>query len=137
MALKSLDTAALLEFFKDGPAAGQVEELLVRAEKAKQRVLISALSWGDVYLYARKQSAATAERLIKELEVLPIEVVTDDEHLELAQAAAEFQAEGKVHSISDAYAAAVAKVRRAELWTINKALVALKGDIKVHYLSEQ
>lgn len=137
MALIALDTATLLEFFKDGPLAGQVEELLVRAEKAKQRILISALTWGDIYLYARKQSAATAERLIKELEVLPIEVVADDERLEFAQAAAEFQAEGKIHSISDAYAAAVAKVRRAELWTNSKAMAALKGDIKVHYLSEQ
>lgn len=137
MALKTLDTATLLEFFKDGPIAGQIEELLVRAEKTKQPILISALSWGDLYLYARRQSTATAERLIKELEVLPIKVVADDEHLEIAQAAAEFQAEGKIHSISDAYAAAVTKVRRAELWTNNKAMAALKGDIKVHYLSEQ
>ena len=136
MAQKALDTAALLEFFKDGAAAGQIEELLVHAEKATQRVLISALSWGDLYLYAFKQSPATAEKLVKELEMLPIEVVTDDEHLELARAAAQFQAEGKTQSISDAYAAAVAKVRRAELWTNSKALAALKGDIKVHYLSE-
>lgn len=137
MALKSLDTSTLLEFFKDGPVAGQIEELLVRAEKAKQRVLISALSWGDLYLYARKQSVATADRLIKEMELLPIEVVVDDERLALARTAAEFQADGKAQSISDAYAAAVAKVRRTELWTNNKAMAAFKADIKIHFLSEQ
>lgn len=136
MAHKAIDTAALLDFFKDGPMAGQVEELLVRAEKAKQRVLISALSWGEVYLYARKQSVATAERLVREIEGLPIEIVTDDDDLELAKAAAEFQAEGKVHSLSDAYTAAVAKVRRAELWTNRKAMADLKDDIKVHFLAE-
>lgn len=137
MAHKAIDTGALLDFFKDGPAAGQVEELLVRAEKAKRRILISALSWGDVYLFARRQSVAAAERLIKELEALPIEVVANDERLEIAQAAAEFQAEGKVLSVSDAYAAAVARVYRAELWTTSGAIAALKGEIKVRYLSEQ
>lgn len=137
MAHKAIDTAALLDFFKDGPVAGQVEDLLVRAEKAKHRVLISALSWGDVYLFARKQSVAAAERLIKELEALPIEVIANDERLELAQAAAEFQAEGKVLSVSDAYAAAVAKVYRAELWTASGIIAALKGEIRVRYLSEQ
>lgn len=137
MALKSLDTPTLLEFFMDGPAAVQVEELLVRAEKTKQRILISSLSWGDLYLYALKKSVATAERLVRELEVLPIEVVADDERLALARAAAQFQADGKVQSISDAYAAAVAKVRRTELWTTNRAMAALKDDVKVHYIAAQ
>jgi predicted nucleic acid-binding protein len=131
---KVLDTAALLDFFKDGSCAGQVEELLVHAEKIKQPVLISSLTWGDLYQHALKQSAVMADRLIKEIEVLPIEVVLDDEHLDLARLAAAYQADGKLHSVSEAYSAALAKVRRAELWTASKNLSALKGEIKVHSL---
>lgn len=137
MAHKVLDTAALLDFFRDGPSAGQVEELLVHAEKIKQSVLISSLTWGDLYQHGLKQSSVMADRLIKEIEVLPIEVVLEDPHLELARLAAEFQADGKLHSISEAYSAALAKSRKAELWTASKSLAALKGEIKIRFLAEQ
>jgi predicted nucleic acid-binding protein len=134
---KVLDTSALLDFFRDGPSAGQVEELLVHAEAVKQPVLISALTWGELYQHGLKQSQIMADRLMKEISVLPIEIVLEDQHLELARLAATFQADGKLHSVSEAYAAALAKMRRAELCTLNKSFAALKGEIKVRLLSDQ
>lgn len=134
---KVLDTSALLDFFKDGPSAGYVEELLVHAEKLKQPVLISSLTWGDLYQHGLRQSQMMADRLTKEISVLPIEVVLDDQHLQLARLAAALQADGKVNSVSDAYAAALAKMRRAELFTVSKTLAGLKGEIKVRFLLEE
>lgn len=49
MAVKVLDSWALIAFFKNQPAAEQVELLLTKAESGTHKLLLSAVNWGEIY----------------------------------------------------------------------------------------
>jgi uncharacterized protein with PIN domain len=49
MAIKVLDSWALIAFFEDEPAAEDVEKLLQQAADEKHKLLMSIVNWGEVY----------------------------------------------------------------------------------------
>ena len=49
MAVKVLDSWAIMAFFEDAPAAEAVERLLQQAVEGKHRLLLSAVNWGEIY----------------------------------------------------------------------------------------
>src|ERR1019366_4968375 len=118
MAVKVLDSWALIAFFEDEPAAEQVEKLLVRAESGTHKLLLSVVNWGEIYYNTmREVSQEAAEQKAKEMAGLPIEIVgVDGENLDLVRQAAVYKATRKL-SYADAFAAALAKIRHAELVT--------------------
>ena len=62
-----------------------------------------------------------------------IEIVPVDSDLVLVRQAAQFKARHKM-SYADAFAAALAKTRKAELITGDREFKSLERDIKVHWL---
>ena len=134
MAIKVLDSWALLAFFEDEPAAEAVERILLDGEAGKTKLLLSVVNWGEVYYsIMRRVSQDAAEAKALEIAGLPIEVVPVDADLVLVRQAAQFKALHKM-SYADAFAAALAKTRKAELITGDREFKPLERDIKVHWL---
>src|SRR6266487_2695720 len=117
MAAKVLDSWALIAFFEDEPAAEEVEKLLHQATDEKHKLLLSVVNWGEVYYNTmRKVSQEAAEQKAKEMAIMPIELVPIESDLHLVRQAAIYKANGKL-AYADAFAAALAKLRNAELIT--------------------
>lgn len=135
MATKVLDSWALIAFFEDEPAAEEVEKLLVRAEAGTHKVLLCVVNWGEIYYNTmRKVSQEAAEQKAREIAGLAIEIVgADGKNMELARQAAIYKAMKKL-SYADAFAAALAKIRNAELVTGDQEFQCLDGEIKIGWL---
>src|SRR5579863_3947511 len=115
MAVKVLDSWALIAFFEDEPAAEQVENLLVKADAGMHKLLLSVINWGEVYYNTmREVSQRAAEQTAKEIDCLTIEIVgVDDKNLDLVRQAAVYKATRKI-SYADAFAASLAKIKNAD-----------------------
>jgi predicted nucleic acid-binding protein len=135
MATKVLDSWALLAFFEDEPAAEEVEKLLGEAERGKHKLLLSVVNWGEIYYNTmRRVSQEAAEQKAKELAIMPIELVPVQTDLYLVRQAAIYKAGGKL-AYAEAFAAALAKVRNAQLVTGDHDFKAVEGEIKIDWLS--
>lgn len=135
MATKVLDSWALIAFFEDEAAAEEVEKLLVRAGAGTHKLLLCVVNWGEIYYNTmRKVSREAAEQKAKEIAGLTIEVVgVDGEEMELVRQAAIYKATRRL-SYADAFAAALAKIRNAELVTGDPEFKDLEGEIKISWL---
>jgi ribonuclease VapC len=132
MAAKVLDSWALLAFFKGEPAGEAVEEWLHKAAADRARIFLSVVNWGEAYYGMwRAGGQAAAEGVAADLSHLPVELVDAD--LALARQAAIFKATRNM-SYADAFAAALAKEKKAELLTGNHEFKPLEKEIKIHWL---
>jgi predicted nucleic acid-binding protein len=136
MATRVLDSWALLAFFEDEPAADAVEEILHRASLGKDRLYLSVMNWAEVYYSTmREVSLEAAESRAAEIRNLPIDIVGAGDDLKLARLAAQFKAGHKL-SLADAFAAALAKEKKAELVTGDPEFKTLEQIIKIIWLSQ-
>ena len=135
MPVKVLDSWALIAFFEDEPAAAQVEKLLLQAEAGTHKLLLSAINWGEIYYNTmREVSQEAADRLAINLAGLTIEIVgVEGQNLQLVRQAAIFRASRKL-SYADAFAAALAKLRNAELVTGDREFKLVEDEIKIAWL---
>ena len=134
MAIKVLDSWALLAFFEDEPAAEEVEKLLQQAAEERHRLLLSVVNWGEIYyITMREVSQAAAEQTVQEIAALPIDLIGVSDDLMLTKQAAIFKATHKM-SYADCFAAALAKQKNAELLTGDPEFKALEKDIKIVWL---
>ncbi len=135
MATKVLDSWALIAFFEDEPAAERVERLLVKAEAGTHNLLLCVVSWGEIYYNTmRTVSQQAAEQKAKEIAGLSIELVgVEANNLELVRQAAIYKATRRL-SYADAFAAALAKIRNAELVTGDHEFRQIEDEIKIDWL---
>jgi uncharacterized protein len=135
MAVKVLDSWALIAFFEDEPAAEQVEQHLVKAEAGNHKLLLSVVNWGEIYYNTmREVSPEAAEQTAREMAGLTIEIVgVEDKNLELVRQAAIYKATRKL-SYADAFAAALTKIRNAELVTGAREFKGVEDEIKIGWL---
>ena len=132
MAAKVLDSWALLAFFKGEDAADDVETLVHKATAEKARLLLCVVNWGEVYYGMwRAGGQAAADDVAADLSRMPIELVEADLHL--AKQAATYKATHKM-SYADAFAAALAKIKNAELVTGDSEFKPLEKEIKINWL---
>ena len=132
MAAKVLDSWALMAYFKGEPAGLAVEELIHKASAEKLRLLLSVVNWGEVYYGMwRAGGQAAADDVAADLSRMPIELVEADLHL--AKQAATYKATNKM-SYAGAFAAALAKIKNAELVTGDLEFKALEKEIKINWL---
>lgn len=132
MAAKVLDSWALLAFFKDEPEGLAVEELIHKASADKVRLYLSVVNWGEVfYGMWRAGGKDAAQSAAEDLSRLPIELVDADLHL--TRQAAIYKATNKM-SYADAFAAALAKEKKAELITGDLEFKPLEKEIKINWL---
>jgi predicted nucleic acid-binding protein len=135
MTTKVLDSWALIAFFEDEPAAERVEKLLVKAEEGTHKLLLSVVNWGEIYYSTmRTYSQNAAEQKAKEIAGLTIEIVGVDEmDLDFVRQAAIYKATWRL-SYADAFAAALTKVRNAELVTGDPEFRQIEDEIKIEWL---
>lgn len=134
MEAKVLDSWALMAFYNGEPAAEAVEEILFQGSQGKYPLYMSVINWAEIYTaYARGESPAAAEAKAREMAALPIEIIGVNEDLKLARQAALYKARGGL-SYGDAYAAALAKEKKAELVTGDKEFKKLAKEIKISWL---
>ena len=134
MATKVLDSWALIAFFEDEPAAEQVEKLLAQAAAEKHKLLLSVVNWGEIYYNTmREVSQEAAEQQARAIAALPIDIVGVGDDLTLARQAAVFKATHKM-AYADCFAAALAKMKSAELLTGDPEFKALEKEIKIVWL---
>lgn len=134
MATKVLDSWALMAFFEDEPAAEEVEKFLTQAAAGRQKLLLSAVNWGEIYYtIMREVSQEAAEQTAREIVALPIEIAGLGDDLALTRQAAIFKARHKM-AYADCFAAALAKARNAELLTGDPEFHEVEKEIKVHWL---
>jgi ribonuclease VapC len=134
MATKILDSWTLMALFNDEPSADEVEKLLQKASTGTHKLLMCIVNWGEIYYSVmRGASQEMAEQKAKEIAAVPIELVPVDADLQLARQAAIYKATYKI-SYADAFAGALAKIRKAELVTGDPEFKALEKEIKIAWL---
>ncbi|MFA6285789.1 MAG: PIN domain-containing protein [Opitutaceae bacterium] len=134
MANRVLDSWALIAFFEDEPAADAVEEILDQAGHEKHRLFLTSINWAEVYYSTmREVSQTVAEEHAQVIAGLPIDIVGIGDDLKLARQAAIYKATYRL-SLADAFAAALAKEKKAELVTGDPEFKPLEKEIKIHWL---
>jgi len=135
MATMVLDAHALMVFFNDEPGADEVENILLKAESGSPKLVMSVVNWGEIYYsILRGASQELADAKAHEIAGMQIELVpVDADDLELVRQAAAFKATRKM-SYADCFAAALAKIKNAELVTGDRKFKQLARDVKIHWL---
>jgi ribonuclease VapC len=135
LAVKVLDSWALMALFNDEPAAAEVEKLLAKAEAGSHDLLMTVINWGEIYYsIMRGASQDLAEQHAHEIHAMPIDLVPVKEDLALVRQAAIFKALKKL-PYADAFAAGLAKLRNAELVTGDRDFEAVEDEIRIAWLS--
>lgn len=127
-----LDSFALLSFLRDEPGADLVAALLEKAEARRQPLQMTEVNYAEVQYIIRRRDGEAAWRIVAdELVTLPIEFRPADRPL--ADQAADFKTRFKL-SLADAFAAALAKIRKAELVTGDPEFKQVEDEIKIAWL---
>src|ERR1041385_6911743 len=135
MSAKVLDSFALIAYFRDEPGAETVENLLVAAGKKDNPLHITDVNYAEVkYSIVKRDGAKAWEEAAKILQGLPIDFHSTSRAL--ADTAADFKARFKI-SLADAFAAALAKERKAELVTGDPESKPLEKEIKINWLKDR
>ena len=128
-----LDSHALVAYFRDEAVAERVEDLLTKAAQADRPLHMTEINYAETkYVLTRKDGPAAWQAAARILESLPIVFHPADRLL--ADLAADIKARHKL-SLADAFAAALAKEKRAELVTGDPEFKALEAEIKIRWLS--
>jgi predicted nucleic acid-binding protein len=127
-----LDASALLAMFFGEPGMEKMRALFHKASEADHPVFISAINWAEVlYKLERKHGREGFETARHFEHTTPLEVSPLDR--ELAEAAATLKNEHGL-GLADAFAAALAKSKKAELVTGDLEFKALEKEIKIAWL---
>ena len=132
MTTKVLDSYALMAFFEDEPGADFVRGLILHAEEGSTKLLMSVVNLGEIwYSIARTNSAEIADQYTQEIMGMAIEIVEAD--WELTHQAAAFKVNGNI-AYADCFAAALAKIHKAELITGDEEFKVLGDEIKISWI---
>lgn len=127
-----LDASALLAMFFGEPGMEQMRGLFHQAAETDHPALISAVNWAEVlYRMRRKHGKEGWETARRFAHSMPLDVVPIDR--ELAESAAHLKNEHGL-GLADAFAAALAKSRKAELVTADTEFKPLEQVIKINWL---
>ena len=129
---KVLDSFALIAYFRDEPGAEAVEDLMVTAGRKDSPLHMTDVNCAEVkYSIVKKDGAAMWREAAKILQGLPIDFHSTTRAL--ADTAADFKVRFKM-SLADAFAAALAKEKKAELVTGDREFKPLEKEIKIDWL---
>ncbi len=128
-----LDASALLAMFFGEPGMEKMRELFHQASEADYPVFISALNWAEVLCRMERKHGQAGYDTARRFELTtPLEAVPADR--ELAETAALLKNEHGL-GLADAFAAALAKHKKAELVTADAEFKAVERDVKVCWLT--
>ena len=127
-----LDASALLAMLFGEPGMEEMRTLFHKAANADKPLLIAAVNWAEVLNRVSRRQGATGREAAKVLASSgAIEIVAVDAIL--AEAAATYKASDQL-GLADAFAAALAKSRKAELVTADLEFKSVEKEIKILWL---
>ena len=128
-AAKVLDNWALLCYLEQEPGFEKIIELFEKAVESSKPLFMCIVNWGEVYYQvARRFGEQKAQEIEKLIQTLPITLVEADK--ELTREAARIKATKKM-AYADCFAVALARLKKAELYTGDPEFKAVEKDIKV------
>jgi ribonuclease VapC len=131
-AAQVLDSYALLKLLRDEPGADAVAHILEKAGERDHPVHMTEVNYAEVqYMIRRKDGDVAWQTIAGELVAAPIQFHPADRAL--ANTAADFKTRFEI-SLADAFAAALAKEKKAELITGDREFKPLEKEIKIHWL---
>ena len=132
VALRVLDAYSLISYIEGDPGAEKIVEVIRTARDSGRDLLLSVVNWGEVYyITLREDGRERARQVVHLISTLPIQIVPAD--VELTTQAAEFKSSKKM-SYADCFAAALAKLRKAELLTGDKDFKQVETEIKIQWI---
>jgi len=127
-----LDSYAVLAFLFKEKGHEIVLGLFEEALEADKKLLIASPNWAEVrYMVERKVGAARWGEVRAKLFGLPIKIMDADQGL--AEAAGEIKAFHKM-SLADCFAAALARLKKAEIYTGDPEFRAIETEQKIVWL---
>lgn len=127
-----LDASALLTMFFGEEGMEEMRTLFHKASTADKPLLISAINWAEVLNRVTRREGAAGLGAAKELAASgAIEVVSVD--ASMAEVAAAYKASDRL-GLADAFAAALAKSRKADLVTADREFKSVESEIKITWL---
>jgi predicted nucleic acid-binding protein len=131
-AAKVLDSWALLCYLEQEPGYEKIIELFEEAVESSKPLFMCIVNWGEVYYQvARRFGEQKAQEIEKLIQTLPITLVEADK--ELTREAARIKATKKM-AYADCFAVALARLKKAELYTGDPEFRAVEKDVKVVWL---
>ena len=131
-AAKVLDSWALLCYLEQEPGYEKIIELFDKAVESSKPLLMCIVNWGEVYYQVMRrfgdQKAQEIEQLIQTLPITLIEA-----NKELTREAARIKATKRM-AYADCFAVALARLKKAELYTGDPEFKAVEKGIKVVWL---
>jgi predicted nucleic acid-binding protein len=127
-----LDSYAVLAFLFKEEGHDKVFALFEKAIDVDKKLMIAAPNWAEVrYMIERKVGATKWKEARAKLLGLPIDIVDADQ--DLAELAGEIKATHKM-SLADCFAAALAKQKKAEIYTGDPEFSAVESELKIIWL---
>ena len=134
MAATVLDSYALLAFLRGEDGDGKVRQLLERAGERDQPLHMTEANYAEVkYIIVRKEGRQRWASITADLPALPLEFHPITRLL--ADIAADFKAQYRM-SLADAFAAALAKEKKAELVTGDPEFRVMEREIKIKWIND-
>jgi len=131
-AAKVLDSWALLSYLERGRGYEKIIELFEGAVESSRPLLMCIVNWGEVYYQVvRRFGEQKAQEIEKLIQTFPIALV--DANKELTREAARIKATKRI-AYADCFAVALARLKKAELYTGDPEFKAVDKDIKVVWL---
>ena len=131
-ALRVLDSHSLIAYLENERGADKMIELFQVARDSGKALFLSVVNWGEVYyITLREAGRERVEAVAHLVSTLPIQVVPVD--LELTKQAAEFKAFKRM-SYGDCFAAALAKLRKAELVTGDPEFKQVAAQVRIFWI---
>ena len=127
-----LDSWAIMSYLQGEPSAEKVADIIADAHEEGIPLLMSVVNAGEVwYIIARRTSDADADRSLRQLKQLGIEMIVAD--WEIAHEAGKFKAKNKM-SFADCFAAALAKQKKALLITGDSEFKQVEAEVTIEWL---
>lgn len=128
-----LDAWAIIAFLQgEEPAASRVRQVIEGAQEGTARLFISIINVGEVYYRIGKlRNSKEADSVLKDLSLLPIEIMSVDDDTVLAAARLKMT---YILSYADAFAAVTAQQKDATLLTGDPELIELKRVLRFEKL---
>ena len=127
-----LDTHAVLAYSEGEEGAKAVADILKRALDDRAEIYFCVVNWGEMYYIALREGGEQKAELYRTT-LARYPVVIAEANKELTLQAARFKAFHKI-SYADAFAAALAKLHKAELVTGDKEFRSLEKDLKILWI---
>jgi predicted nucleic acid-binding protein len=129
---KVLDSWALLCYLEQEPGFEKIIDLFEKAVESSKPLLMCVVNWGEVYYQVLRRFGDTKAQEIEQLiQTFPITLV--EANKELTREAALIKATKRM-AYADCFAVALARLKKAELYTGDPEFKAVEKDIKVVWL---